>query len=242
MKKITLISLILIILICTTKVYATETTNTFNVEIQTNSSNISKEQKQVTVDLYLKNYQGDGALGYEGKLEYNKNVFETATITALSDWDKVVYDSTTGKFVSTTTDAKTDTKIAQITLELKENVTIEKAQVIINLVLSDGTVEDSINKTITYNFPYNIKQEETTPKEPIIANIVVNTDKTQTQVKQETPKQLTVESVQKTETDNTKAQTTIPQTGATMEGIIIISIVIILGIVGYIRYRSIPLK
>lgn len=247
MKKVILISLILI-LICITSVYAIETANTFNIEVQTNSSNISKDQKQVTIDLYLKNYQGDGTLGYEGKLEYDKNVFETATITALSDWDKVVYDTATGKFVSTTTDAKTDTKIAQITLELKENVTIEKAQVkITNLVLSDGTVEDTLNKTITYNFPHNVKQEETIQKEPILANIVVDTGTTQkqetpTQVKQETPKQLTVESVQKTETDNTKAQTTIPQTGTTMTGTIIISIVILLGIIGYIKYRSIKLK
>lgn len=252
MKKITLIT-VLLLLICMTSVYAAETTNTFNIEVQTDSSTIAKEQKQVTIDLYLKNYNGDGTLGYEGKLEYDKNVFESVTITALNDWDKAVYDSTTGKFVSTTIDAKTDAKIAQITLKLKDNVTAESTQIkITDLVLSDGTIEDTLNKTITYNFPHNVKQEEVEKEEQEeqegvkLPNIVVETtpaeQQTQKETVKETPKQLTVESVEKNPVDNTKAQTTIPQTGTTAVGIIIISIIVLLGIVGYIKYRSIELK
>lgn len=235
MKKMTLISLILI-LICITSVYATE--NKFDIEVKTSSNNITKDQKQVTIDLYLKNYQGNGSLGYEAKLEYDKNVFESATITALNDWDNVQYDNTTGKFVSTKAEnVENNTNIAKITLNLKESVTVKETTVkISDLIISDGDDSNTINKTITYNFLYNVKQEETTQEKP---NIEIDTN---ISPKPETPKQLTVESVQKTKIDNTKAQTTIPQTGPTAVGTIIASIVILLGIIGYVKYRSIPLK
>ena len=255
MRKIQIVTILLIILLCiSTNIFAS-TNNTFNIEMQTNGTTISKEQNEVILYVFLSKYEGDGMLGYEAKLEYDKNVFESATITALNDWDKVVYDSVTGKFVSTTTNAKVQTKIAQITLKLKTNITAKTTQVKINnFIVSDGNVEDTFNRTVVYNFANSKENEDidenvqdNITEDPILPNIVVDTGTTQkqetpTQVKQETPKQLTVESVQKTETDNTKAQTTIPQTGTTMVGTIIISIVILLGIIGYIKYRSIKLK
>ena len=256
MKKITLVITILMLICIATNVYATETIDAFSIEAQTDSNDVSKEQKQVTIDIYLRNYQGDGTLGYEGKLEYDKDIFESVTITASDEWDKVVYDTTTGKFVSTTIEAKTDTKIAQIILSLKENVNAETTQVgITDLIISDGTIEDTLDKSITYTFLNDVKQEENLSKseeetEVKLPNIEVDTTtKEEETIKEnkeendeETPKQLTVESVQKNSTDETKAQTTIPQTGTSMFGTIIIVAILVLGIIGYIKYRSIELK
>lgn len=243
MKKVTLIIVMFILIGITLNIYAQET-STFNIEVQNSNNNISKEQKQVTIDLYLKNYEGDGTLGYEGKLEYDTKIFKSATITALNNWDKVVYDSATGKFVSTTIDAKAETKIAQITLELKENVTAETTQIkVVNLVTSDGIAENTINKTITYNFPHNVKPEE--PKneeENKNTNTETQEDGTLNKTEKEPPKQLTVEAVDRDAIDDTKAKTQIPQTGTTALGATITLIVIALGIIGYIKYRSIELK
>lgn len=252
MKKTkTGIILLIVLLVITSICYGAENDMSCNVTIETESTTVTQTQKLVKIDITLADYQGDGILGYEGKLEYDKNVFETVTITALNDWDKVTYEKETGKIVSTTTTAQKNTKIAQITLELKNNITVEKAEVTLsNFAFSDGNIEKTFQKTITYNFPYNVKQNTTEDKnntnnngeqkKPVVPEIDTSTN---TNPKQDPPKQLTVESTNKATTqDNTKAQTNIPQTGATPMEVISIVGIIILAIFGYGKYRSIHLK
>jgi len=252
MKKAKVI-LIIILLAITSICYATESDMSCNVTIEPENATVEQTQKLVKIDITLADYQGDGILGYEGKLEYDKSIFETATITALNDWEKVTYDKETGKILSTTTTAQKNTKIAQITLELKNNITAEKAEVTISdLAFSDGNTEKTFQKTITYNFPYNVKQDTTQDKKPDTNTnnkeeqkkpAVPEINTSTTNPKQDPPKQLTVESANKTTTqDNTKAQTNIPQTGATPMEITIIVVIVALAIFGYGKYHSIHLK
>ncbi|MBQ7116187.1 MAG: hypothetical protein IJN94_07220, partial [Clostridia bacterium] len=66
------------------------------------------------------------------------------------------------------------------------------------------------------DFDFNIQPiEPTTQVETIPAETEKETEK---ETVKETPKQFTVESVEKNPVDNTKAETTIPQTGSTATG------------------------
>lgn len=251
MKKVRVgIILLLVVLLMSINSYATEPI--WKIAIETEKKEITKTQELVKIDITLEEYQGDGILGYEGKLEYDQNIFETATITALNDWDAINYDKTTGKFMSTTTVAKKGTKIAQITLKLKSNITEEKTEVVItNLALSDGEREITMEKAITYHFPYNEEQENTSDKipdtdektepekKPNVPEIDTTTDQ-----KQDSQKQPNEESTNKgVVEDKTKAQTRIPQTGTMPTiGIIAIVVIAVCAMIGYKKYHSIPLK
>lgn len=250
MKKVKVgIILLLAVLLISINCYATEPT--WEIVIETEKEEITKTQELVKIDITLEDYQGDGILGYEGKLEYDQNIFETATITALNDWDTINYDKTTGKFMSTTTVAKKGTKVAQITLKLKSNITEEKTEVAIkDLAFSDGDREKTQEKIITYHFPYNEEQETTPDKipntddktEPEKKPNVPEIDTT-TEPKQDSQKQPNVEPTNKEVTeDKTKAEMSIPQTGTTPIGIVVVIAIIACGVVGYKKYHSIPLK
>lgn len=244
MKKVKVgIILLLAILLISINCYAT--VPNWKIAISTEKQEIAKTQELVKIDITLEDYEGDGILGYEGKLEYDKNIFETVTITALNDWDAINYDKTTNKFMSTTTVAKKGTKIAQITLKLKSNITAKTTEVAVkNLAFSDGDNDKTEEKIITYHFPYN--EEETTPDK-----IPDTNDKTEPEKKPDVSgtdtttgtKQPNTQTTNKETTeDKTKAQTRIPQTGTTPIGIITVIAIVICGIIGYKKYHSIPLK
>lgn len=249
MKKVKVgIMLLLALLLMSINCYATEPN--WKIVVQTEKQEITKTQELVKIDITLENYEGDGILGYEGKLEYDKDIFDAVTITTLNDWDAINYDTTTGKFMSTTTKAKKGTKIAQITLKLKGNITAKTTEVAIkNLAFSDGNYNKTQEKIITYHFPYN--EEETTPDKIPDTNDKTEPEKkpnvpdinTSTETKPDTPKQPSVETTNKETTeDKTKAPTNIPQTGTTAFGIITAIAIAICGIIGYKKYHSIPLK
>lgn len=257
-KKIILVSIFLIFIVMfgVTNIWAA-LEDTCNVSIQTDSTEIAKTQTQVKITVTLNNYEGDGILGYEGKLEYDKNVFEDATITALNDWETVNYEKTTGMFLSTTTKAVAGTQVAQITLDLKSGVTATETTVsITGLTFSDSETQKTFAKTFTYTFPYNVTQEQPdTPNsneevEDNKANVLVNQTinvVTNSQVANNngitnTVQDITVEAVAGSNRDKTTASTTIPQTGAGIGYIIVFAVIAVVGIGAYIRYRSIPLK
>ena len=159
MKKIAMIgTLLLISIFSITYVWASVEENC-NVSLQTDKTELSRTREQVKITISLDSYDGDGTLGYEGKLEYDTNIFESATITSLNDWETANYETTTGMFLSTTTSAKAGTQVAQITLDLKENVTAISTQVkITGLTFSDGDTQKTFEETFDYSFPYNIQK------------------------------------------------------------------------------------
>ena len=99
-----------------------------SIGLTCNSTKINKDTKEIEIQLNLNTYQGDGTLGYEGKIEYDKNVFENITIKQADNWESVSYESQTGKFVSTTTNAKAG-NVAVIILSVKEGIIAKTSDV-----------------------------------------------------------------------------------------------------------------
>lgn len=216
-----------------------------NVKVETASTNVTKDQTAIMLYLKLENYNGDGVLGYEGTLHYDKTVFESATIKGLNDWETPDYEETTGKFLSTTKKAKANTNIAEITLKLKRGTTAKTTKVSMNdFIISDGTEETTINQSITYTLLVNqVEENENADKNTntIPTNMVVNTN-TVLNDKTNTSSNITVESISANQKDQTLAGTTIPQTGSGMGAVLTIVGIFIIGLIAYIRYRLIPLK
>lgn len=242
--------LVLLAVMCLVGTTWSMAANTFDIKLETESTNIAKEQTEVKLYLKLGDYSGDGILGYEGTLNYDKNVFESVSITALNDWETPDYEETTNKFLSTTKKAKIDTNIAEITLKLKSGVTAKTTEVsITNLIISDGTNESTLNPSITYTLLANQTQTNTntvdtntTNTTVINSNVVRSNIVIDTNTNIVTNSNITIESVSANQKDQTLASTTIPQTGSGIGIILIFSVMIAVGIIAYIRYRSIPLK
>ena len=243
-KKIIFLIILLLVCMIIVNSYTVEAASDFNVKVETSSTQIAKNQTTVTIYLKLGDYNADGILGYEGTLSYDKSVFESATITALNDWETPDYEPATGKFLSTTKKAKANTNIAQISLKLKSGTTAKTTKVSVsNLIISDGTKESTVNQTITYTLLANQTQEnkDDTPNTNNIPtnNIVVNTNIT---TQTNTASNITVEPVKVDPKDKTQAATTIPQTGSGLGMVFGFIVILGIGIIAYIRYRSIPLK
>ena len=241
--------------------------DTCNVTVNTDKTEMDKTQKQVKITINLDSYEGDGFLGYEGKLEYDSNIFKSATVTSLSDWETASYDANTGMFLATTTTAKAGTQVAKITLDLKENITATTTQVkITGLTFSDGETQKVFSKTLDYTFPYNIQQEQpnedsnsnqekpndseqTIPTNEIanttinvVTNQIVNEISDKEEQKNLVVQNITVEAVAGSNRDQTTASTKIPQTGSGLGWIIALGAIAVIGVAAYIRYHSIPLK
>lgn len=224
------------------------------VSLQTDSTEIDETQGQVRITLRLDSYDGDGFLGYEGKLEYDSNIFESATITSLSDWETANYDASTGMFLATTTTATAGEQVAQITLDLKSGVTATTTAVsITDLTFSDGNTQKMFSQTFNYTFPYNATEEQPdtgTDEEEntnVITNQIINVVTNQvvnetTNSIQNTTQNITIEAIAGANRDQTTATTTIPQTGSGLGWIVTLGVIGVIGAAAYIRYRSIPLK
>ena len=154
MKKL-LICFFSIILILSSAIISYADSLSCSVGIVCNSTKISKNTKKIEIQVNLDSYNGDGTLGYEGKIEYDSNVFESVTIKQAENWEAVSYEVQTGKFVSTTTNAKVG-NVATIVLKVKEGVTANTTDVVItNLTFSDGESTIMLNKTITFSIEQN---------------------------------------------------------------------------------------
>ena len=103
MKKIIGLLLTIILISATTCVFAE---STYNMKLKAETTEIEVGQEKIVFYIDLTQYSGDGILGYEGILEFDKDVFESALVESLNDWDKATYDTTTGKIISTTSDAE----------------------------------------------------------------------------------------------------------------------------------------
>lgn len=150
MKKIIGLLLTIILISATTCVFAE---STYNMKLKAETTEIEVGQEKIVFYIDLTQYSGDGILGYEGILEFDKDVFESALVESLNDWDKATYDTTTGKIISTTSDAESGKDIAKITLTLKNGINEDETEVKLNnFTLSDGNLGDTFNEKITYTF------------------------------------------------------------------------------------------
>ena len=162
-KLLTSILIIILVLVAALLFHPVNAEGNWEVSATTNNETITKDIKQVVIQLKLDKYSGDGTLGYQGNLSYDSNIFQSVSINAENDWDDVEYEASTGDFISTTKNAKEGTVIAEIILTLKDGLTSQTTTVSLNdVVFSDAEIETNFNKTFTYTLQYNV-QEETNP-------------------------------------------------------------------------------
>ena len=259
-----------IILILSSAIISYADSLSCSVGIVCNSTKISKNTKKIEIQVNLDSYNGDGILGYEGKIEYDSNVFESATIKQAENWEAVSYETQTGKFVSTTTNAKAG-NVATIVLKVKEGVTANTTDVVItNLTFSDGESTIMLNKTITFSIEQNTednggnnsgnndnnKDEKDNNKndnkndEKNNGNDnnnkndnkrPSNTDDENNPNNNKKENTIIVTPVDKEKADSSTAISKIPQTGEFSIPVAIL-IIGIIGVICYIKYRSIQIK
>lgn len=162
MKKILSITLIALLVIAIAGTFLeANAVDLCKVSITTQNQTITEGQKQVVIQINLDEYNGAGDLGYQGTLEYDKNIFENVTMVSFNDWESIEYEENTGTLISTTKDAKSGTKIAEITLTLKDGITAQDTTVSINdIMFSDAETNAIFNQSITFNFAQNMPTEE----------------------------------------------------------------------------------
>ncbi len=214
-------------------------TDTKNVELNIKGETTIKEDAK-TVELILSLGEFIGVeenvpFGYEGKLEYDKDMFASVTVEGLNKWN-AEYSSSSYNLIGDITKAVSNTDIAKITLTLKEGVkpgTTGKIK-LSNFLLTDENNDFTFNKEITITMEQ--KQIPDTEK----------TDSEKPKPKEETTNNQQIQS-EKTanirgKTDTTIVNKNIPKTGISNLVIIMLIVVIVIGIFSLLHYKKIKLK
>lgn len=257
MKKICKIIIFILILMNIFAVYCLADT-IFDIKLISDSEKILKDQSEVVLYLSLQDYTKDGILGYEASIEYDNTVFESIVMEGLNGWDTPDYDETTHKFVSTTKTAKANTNIAKITMKVKKNATEKQTEIKIkNLIISDGIDSNTLNLQKSFSLVANQTNNSTNEdnkgndnkkddfnkddQKDDQKNNQTNLDNENKEDSKKNENTITITPEDKEKNDGTTAIGKIPQTGGKPVIIAILSIGVI-GIICYIRYRSIQIK
>lgn len=214
-----------------------DTAKTPRVEVKIKPEK-SEDEKTITLTLSLgkfTNVKENAMLGYEAKLDYKDEIFETVEakdVKGLNGWT-ATYSPTTKALIGDPIIGKENTDITEITLHLKDGVEAESTTVgLTEFLLSD----DDENDLYALDLPISIsikKEEPSTPpegqgtqKEPSKSEETKAPDKNLTTIP----------------TDGTIAKaSSLPKAGNTVLIMLIVAILVIIafGVVsgkGYIRY------
>lgn len=229
-KIISLILIVMVILGMSITAKAANTTDTYKINLTATNKTI-KQGETITISLNVSDINiqtGDKGIGaYDGKIEYDTNVFEELKMSGNDNWDKPAENE--GIFTSVNSDGlcvQEAQEIAQITLKAKSTAKLGTTTVKItgfkasNAVTKVPTDDTSIN--ITINSASTTGSDNLGGNGSGAGTSSGTTSKTQSQTKKSTS----------TTTKNTK----LPKTGVSNVIIGITGIVAIIGIYGYIRY------
>lgn len=246
-KTIGIILIIFILIVGMLPIYSNAATLNIAMNASVSKTKIDKNDKTIEVTLSLGSFSGvaeNSTLGYQGTLEFDKTVFESATVTGLNGWT-VTYDPTKSTtIVGDTAAAKANTDIAKITLKLKSNLDAgSKGNIELkNLVLTDGTNEITYNKTFSITIEKknneNTENKANTPTSTTNANTSTNKSNTQTSNNSATSGNNTNKS-NSSLTANT-AITKLPAAG--LNNVIILAIVIVLIAAIIFKFKSRKIK
>lgn len=162
MKKTIKISLILVCVICLTmSVYAASC----SMSLKTSKNEFSKNDK-VVVDVAMDSISdaGEGIIGLEATLEYDKNNLTYEKMEGQNGWETPSYNEENGSFVMLRNDlVNTPGKVMKITFKVKDqkngNATITLKNITASGGIDTGDIPiENISKKIT------IKNETVTPK------------------------------------------------------------------------------
>lgn len=242
MKKVFMTLMIFVILLCiigNLKVQAA--TQIPDIEFDITSTIVDTEnEKAVKIILSFGEFteiSENAIIGYEAVLEYDENIFENVTVKGLNGWTATYADSTK-RIVGDPFTGKENSEITEISLNIKENATIGLTTIKLNNIL----ISADDNNDFTYNkeIIVEIEKAETEPDNTVIEDSENNqTEKVEENNQEEEKIEITATSGK--EIDKTISTEKLPDAGARVI-VYIISIVIFIGAISFIRYKSIVTK
>lgn len=231
-KNIILILIVMIILGMSITVKAANPTDTYKINLVTANSTV-KQGETVTISLNVSDINiqtGEKGIGaYEGKVEYDKNVFEELKMSGNDNWDKPGENE--GVFTSVNSDGicvQEAQEIAKITLKVKSNAKV-------------GTTAIKIKEFKASNLSANMIPTDDTSVE-VTVNSVSNSGNGNLGGNGSgsgSSSQGQGQTQQKPQTGTTIKNTALPRAGISNTLVIVIGIIVIIGIYGYIRYKTI---
>lgn len=146
-KKITFCTVVLLICFFTVKIFAAS----YNVKITVQPASSTSVELGKTIDVLIgfTNINGTGVTTANGKLEYDKNVFEhvisdNVEVIEDSGWEGLLYNDSgndaDGSFVADTKNTlpiKENHNFLKVKLKVKENATIGKTEVKVTRICSN---------------------------------------------------------------------------------------------------------
>lgn len=226
-KIIILLLIVMVILGMCITTKAADTTDTYKINLTTTNKTV-KQGETITIALNVSDINiqtGDKGIGsYQGKIEYDTNVFEELKMVGNDNWDKPSEND--GVFTSVNSNGlcvKESQELAKITLKVKSSAKIGSTTVKItgfkasNAITSIATENTSLD--ITVNSSSNLGNNN------LGGNGSGSGTSSQTQ--------------QKPQTTDTNAKNKMPNTGISGNVMLIVGVISIIGIYSYIRYKTI---
>lgn len=232
-KIITILSIIMIILGMSITVNAADTADTYKINLVAENKTV-KQGETVTISLNISDIKiqtGEKGIGaYEGKIEYDKNVFEDLKMLGNDNWDKPTENE--GGFTSVNSDGlcvKETQEIAKITLKVKSTAKVGSTAVKVTGFKASNL---SPNMIPTNDTSVEITVNTANGSGSGSGNSLGSgtTGQGQTQQKPQT---------QTKTASTTTSSKKIPHTGKSSIMIGIVGIILIIGIYSYIRYKTI---
>ncbi len=258
--KILLISLLILSIIS-----ITGSVSAFSVEMKLESSSKIKPGNTIEVMLKISNIDaGNGINAIGATLEYDKNVFDEVTqdsFVGVNSWSIGSY-STETQILTILRSSKVNTAsdILKLTLRVKDNANVNSSTIRYKEITTsggsplDGGTGDIDVQEVSVTIP---KDTSTNTEQPPVTN-EVTTNTTTNETTTNTTTNLTTNTMQgtntvntnttktntvKTNTNNGSASGKLPQTGENIGGIIAgVSIIAVIAIVAFIKYRNLDIK
>ncbi len=237
--KILLISLLILSIIS-----ITGSVSAFSVEMKLESSSKIKPGNTIEVMLKISNIDaGNGINAIGATLEYDKNVFDEVTqdsFVGVNSWSIGSY-STETQILTILRSSKVNTAsdILKLTLRVKDNANVNSSTIRYKEITTsggsplDGGTGDIDVQEVSVTIP---KDTSTNTEQPPVTN-EVTTNTTTNETTTNTTTNLT------TNTNNGSASGKLPQTGENIGGIIAgVSIIAVIAIVAFIKYRNLDIK
>ena len=266
MKTILKNKIFLILMLLVVMMSYTQIVNAFSTTMSLTTTSQIKPGGVVEVTLKITNIDaGDGIDAVVATVEYDKNIFDEITednIETLNKWKVGAYNEDSGEFtLLKSSKVNTPSDVLKISFRAKESANVDKATIKIkNISASGGAVEfggtgDIQIQEVSVSIPKatgtekppvvnEITNEITNEvvEDPIVnqvinqvANEVTNTTKTNTMGGNLT-------NTNKTNTNNGGTTGRLPQTGENIATYIAgISIVTVIAIIAFVKYRNINL-
>lgn len=234
MKRLNNILIIFFALILIFSVSSYAKSVEFNVT--SDASEITDSTKEINVTINLgkfEDFEEKQILGFEGFLNYDKNVFSKVSMAVGNNWN-VVYNKETNKFLADTASAKSNSEVLVITMELNKDLkNIENTKIELNnILLTDGNdFEMKFNKSLDLKFRLSNNSGDGGNTGGIIDNVVFDAKEPISNYKDlvkglEWAKEDKNQNIIKTD-DETTVKSILPAAGAKITIFIIIAIVIL---------------